>query len=254
MTTFTQAKPFGTPTWVDMNTPDVEAARQFYNAVFGWEYDIGGPEYWGYTTARLGSRPAAGLAGNPPDAPNQPAAWGLYFATHAIEADVARAVSLGAKALFPPMVIGEFGSMATCADPTGAVFGFWQAGRHIGWEVADEPGSVAWLELYSPNAKQARDFYMALLGAAADPMPGGLEYYTLKHGDKMLAGIMQIDPAWGNMPAQWMPYFAVANADQTAAVVTARGGQVLGPIDDSPFGRIAALRDPAGAGFKIVQP
>jgi hypothetical protein len=30
-------------------------------------------------------------------------------------------------------------------------------------------------------------------------------------------------------------------------------GKVFGPIDDSPFGRLAALADPAGANFKIVQ-
>ena len=70
----------------------------------------------------------------------------------------------------------------------------------------------------------------------------------------MLGGIMQIEPAWGNMPAQWVPYFAVANTDATAAVATKNGGQVLGPIEASPFGRFAALKDPGGANFKIVQP
>jgi predicted enzyme related to lactoylglutathione lyase len=81
-----------------------------------------------------------------------------------------------------------------------------------------------------------------------------MEYYVLKHGEAMLCGIMQIDPAWGAFPPQWINYFAVANADETVAVVTAHGGMVLGAIDDSPFGRIAALRDPGGANFKIVEP
>jgi predicted enzyme related to lactoylglutathione lyase len=49
-------------------------------------------------------------------------------------------------------------------------------------------------------------------------------------------------------------YFAVANADETVATVLKHGGQVMGNIDDSPFGRIAALMDPSGAIFKIVQP
>ena len=254
MTTYSSAKPSGTPTWTDLMTPDVEAARTFYHAVFGWEYDIGGPEYGGYTTARLGPRMTAGLMGAQPDAPPMPAAWGLYFASGNVEADVANAVKLGAKVLSPPMVVGEFGSMAICVDPAGAAFGFWQAGQHVGWQVTDEPGSTTWFELYAPNAKQARDFYTALLGATADPMPGGLEYYVLKHGEKMLGGIMQIEPAWGEFHPQWITYFSVANADETAAVVTELGGQVMGPIDDSPFGRIAALKDPSGAVFKILQP
>jgi predicted enzyme related to lactoylglutathione lyase len=65
---------------------------------------------------------------------------------------------------------------------------------------------------------------------------------------------MQIDPAWGAFQPQWITYFAVANVDETVAIVTKHGGKVLGDIDNSPFGRIAALMDPSGALFKIVEP
>ena len=254
MTTYSHAKPAGTPTWLDLMAPDIDAARAFYQAVFGWEYDIGGPEFGGYTTARLGDRMTVGMMGNQPDAPPMPAAWSLYFATDNIEADVAHAVKLGAKVLSPVMAVGEFGTMATCEDPTGAAFSFWQAGKHVGSQVGEEPGSAAWYELYSSNAKQARDFYMAVLGATADPMPGGMEYYVLKHGEQELGGIMQIDPSWGDFPSQWITYFLVANVEETVAVVTKHGGKVMGPIDDSPFGRIAALMDPSGAAFRVVEP
>lgn len=254
MTTHLQAKTPGQPTWTDHASPDAEAARNFYHAVFGWQYDIGGPEFGGYTTARLGDRTVAGLSGIPESMPDMKPVWGLYFASNDIHADVARAETLGAKVNLAPMVVGPFGSMAHLVDPTGGEFSFWQADQHVGWQVSNEPGSTAWHELYSPNAKAARNFYTALLGATADTMPGGMEYYVFKHGDAMLAGIMQIDPAWGNMPAQWVSYFAVANADETVATVVAHGGKVMGNIDDSPFGRIAALMDPFGAIFKIVQP
>jgi predicted enzyme related to lactoylglutathione lyase len=254
MATYTHAKPAGTPTWIDLMAPDVDAARAFYRAVFGWEYDIGGSEFGGYTTARLGQRMTAGLMGPQPDAPPMPAAWSLYFASDNIEADVARAVELGAKVLYPAMTVGEFGTMATCEDPTGAAFSFWQAGSHVGTQVSDEPGSATWYELYTSNAKQARDFYTAVLGATADPVPGGLEYYVLKHGEKMLGGIMQIDPSWGGFHPQWITYFSVGNADETVALVTKHGGKQMGNIDDSPFGRIAALMDPSGAAFKVVEP
>jgi uncharacterized protein len=254
MTTHASVKPAGTPTWIDLIAPDIEAERAFYHKVFGWEYDIAGPEFGGYTTARVGSRSAAGLVGNQPGAPPMPAAWGLYFASHNIEADVARAGERGAKVLSPAMVVGQFGSMAICQDPTGAAFGLWQANQMLGTQVTDEPGAMTWCELYSPNAKQARDFYAPLLGATADPMPGEMEYYVLKHGEKMLGGIMQIDPAWGAMPPAWVIYFTVANADETAAVVTKNGGRIMGQVDDSPFGRLAALADPQGAVFKILQP
>ena len=116
MTTFSQAKPAGTPTWVDLTAADVDAARKFYQAVFGWEYDIGGPEFGGYTTARLGQRMTAGLTGPQPGAPPMPAAWSLYFATDSLEADMARAGALGAIDDSP---LGRF---AALLDPSGAPF------------------------------------------------------------------------------------------------------------------------------------
>jgi predicted enzyme related to lactoylglutathione lyase len=239
---------------MELMTPDIDAARTFYQAIFGWEYDIGGPEYGGYTTARLGQHMVAGLYGPQPDDPPMPSAWSLYFATDTIEADVARAVELGAKVLSPTMSVGEFGSMAVCEDPAGAAFSFWQAGSHVGSQVTEEPGSAAWYELYSPNAKQARDFYTAVLGATADPMPGGMEYYVLKHGEQELGGIMQIDPSWGDFQPQWITYFLVANVDETVAVIKEHGGKIMGDIDDSPFGRLAAVMDPGGATFKVIEP
>ena len=254
MTTYSAAKPAGTPTWIDLMAPDPDAARAFYHAVFGWDYDVGGPEYGGYTTARLGDRMTAGIMGPEPGAPPMPAAWGLYFATDNIEADVARAVELGATVMFPPMAVGDFGTMATLVDPTGAAFSFWQAGQHVGAQVTEEPGSAAWFELYSSNAQQARDFYMALLRATVEPMPGELEYYVLKHGEQELCGIMQIDPSWSDFHPQWGTYFSVANTDESAAVITKHGGKLLSDIEDTPFGRMATVADPGGATFKIIQP
>jgi predicted enzyme related to lactoylglutathione lyase len=254
MTTYTRPKAPGTPTWIDLVSPDLDASRAFYRAVFGWEYDVGGPEFGGYTTARVDTRPVAGIGGQMPGAPPAPAFWQLHFATDAIEADVARAVALGAQVIAPPLAVGVFGSMAVCSDPTGARFCFWQAGQHIGTQVADEPGAATWFELYSPDAAASRDFYTALLRADAAPMPGGLEYYVVSHGERQLGGIMQIDPAWGPMPAQWVTYFAVADADETVRRATGHGAQALGAIDPSPFGRLAVLRDPSGATFKILEP
>jgi hypothetical protein len=253
MTTYSHAKPAGTPTWVDLLAPDIESARSFYHAIFDWEYDIAGPEFGGYTIARLGQHPAAGMSGPQPGAPAMPAAWGLFFASDDLAADVARAVALGATVLVPPMVVGPFGGMATCVDPTGAVFSFWQAGQHIGFQVSDEPGATTWYELWASDAQRARDFYAALLGAAAEPMPGDQEYYVLKHGEAMLCGIMQADPR-GDLPQQWIPYFVVADIDAIAALITRLGGKLLSRIEDSPFGRFAAVADPSGALFEIIQP
>ena len=254
MSTFSKPKPAGTPTWVDLASPNPEASRAFYHAVFGWEYDIGGAEFGGYATARVGKLTVAGIGGQMPGSPPGPATWNLYFASNDLAADSARAEKLGATVLSPAMEIGEFGGMAVLKDPTGAAFSFWKAGMHIGAQLMEDAGSTAWFELYSPHAKQSLDFYAALLGASTETMPGGMEYYTLKHGEYQMCGIMQIDPAWGNMQPMWATYFSVVNTDQTVATIVKHGGKIMGNAEDSPFGRMAACVDPVGAMFKVIEP
>ena len=252
MATYSQTKPAGTPTWLDLLSPDADKARDFYKTVFGWDYDISGPEYGGYTVARVGNTSVAGLSGPFGDQP-MPSAWSVYFATDHIDADVARAVELGATLVAPPMTIGSFGSMATCIDPTGAPFSYWQGNQHVGAQLMMEPGSAAWFELYTSDVKKARDFYAALMRLDIDTMPGDMEYYMLKRGDEHLCGIMHIDPSWGDVSPMWGIYFAVENTDETVAVITSLGGKIMGKAEDTPFGRMAAMADPAGATFNIIQ-
>ena len=252
MTTYTTPKPNGTPTWIDLMSNDIEGARKFYHALFGWEYDIGGPEFGGYTTARLGQRTVAGMSNPMPGAPAMPSQWGVFFASQDVQADSARAVELGAQIVSPAMTVGPFGSMAVCADPSGAVFSLWQAGQHIGFEVTDEPGAPTWYELYSSDAKQSRDYFTALLGATASS-PGAPDYYLLSRGSQMLCGIMQIDPSWGGFQPQWGVYFQVADAKETAAIATMNGGRLFGQVVESPYGIVASLADPSGATFKVRQ-
>ena len=57
------------------------------------------------------------------------------------------------------MKVGMFGSMTTLHDPTGAQFSLWQGEQHVGWQVNDDFGATTWYEMYSTDAKRARDFY-----------------------------------------------------------------------------------------------
>lgn len=37
----------GSPNWVDLGTPDVDAAAGFYQGLFGWDFRPGGEEVGG---------------------------------------------------------------------------------------------------------------------------------------------------------------------------------------------------------------
>ena len=248
------AKPSGHPTWTDLMTADTDKARAFYHDVFGWEYHVAGPEFGGYINAHIAEDMVAGMVGPMPGAPPMPAAWTIYFASHNIDADVAKAVSLGGAVLSPVMAVGDLGKMAILKDPQGAAFGLWQAGTFIGAMITEEPGAMDWVELVTSNAGEANKFYTALLGATSAPMPGGLEYHVCQHGEKQFGGIMQADPSWGlGGHSFWVTYWSVKDADAAVATALKNGGKINGNIDETPFGRLASLVDPTGAQFKIRQ-
>jgi predicted enzyme related to lactoylglutathione lyase len=57
------------------------------------------------------------------------------------------------------------------------------------------------------------------------------------------------------MPSFWVVYFAVDDCDATVATARANGASVLAePMDLPEVGRMAALTDPQGAAFSILQP
>ena len=57
------------------------------------------------------------------------------------------------------------------------------------------------------------------------------------------------------VPAHWLVYFTVDDADATADKAKELGGTVaFGPEDIPDVGRFAVLHDPAGAIFSILKP
>jgi uncharacterized protein len=249
----THAKPAGYPTWTDLMTPDTDKARTFYHAIFGWHYHVA-EEFGGYINAHIDEQLVAGIVGPNQSSANMPAAWTVYFASHDIDADVAKAVALGGSVMAPVMSVGEIGKMAILQDPQGAVFGLWQAGTFIGSMLSQDIGAMDWVELVTSNATEANTFYKALLGATSSPMPGGMEYHVLQQGEVQHGGIMQADPSWGlDGHSFWVTYWSVKDADATIATALQYGGTINGSVDDTPFGRLASLVDPTGAQFKIRQ-
>ncbi len=80
-----------------------------------------------------------------------------------------------------------------------------------------------------------------------------LRYSTFGHGDGARAGIMDASGFLPEgVPACWSVYFAVPDTDAALAKAVDLGGSVVQPAEDTPYGRLAAAADPAGAHFKVV--
>jgi uncharacterized protein len=51
----------GTLSWVDLLTPDLEGALKFHGGIFGWTFEVGGPETSRRNVVRRGDAPATAL-------------------------------------------------------------------------------------------------------------------------------------------------------------------------------------------------
>jgi predicted enzyme related to lactoylglutathione lyase len=104
--------------WNELMTSDIEAARDFYKGLFGWNLKVSAE----YTEVHVGERPAGGMMQMPPDMRGMPASWSPYFAVDDCDAAVAKAKSLGAQVYVSPTEIPTVGRFAVLADPQGAAF------------------------------------------------------------------------------------------------------------------------------------
>jgi predicted enzyme related to lactoylglutathione lyase len=245
--------PAGTPCWVDLGAPDVVAASAFYGAVMGWSFFGTGGKFGRYFMAQVNGHAAAVIG--PKQDQNQPTAWTVYLASDDTDATAAKVTANGGTLLAEPSDVPGSGRMTVATDPTGAVFGVWQAGGAIGAEIYNEPGGLAWTDVRSTDPGTARAFYTAVFGYQYQPMPGAPDHYMTFHLDGApLGGIGGMMDAAAGRPSHWVAYFSVADADAAAATATGRGGVLQAPAINTPYGRMAFLTDPAGAVFALAGP
>jgi len=244
----------GTPSWVDLGSPDLEASKRFYRALFGWNAETGDdPATGGYTVFTLRGKNAAGLA--PLMAPGQPPAWTTYVSVDDADTAAKTALAAGGSVLAEPVDVLDIGRMAVFADPTGAVVSVWQPRAHIGADLANEPGTFCWNELATRDTEAAKPFYRAVFGWEGETnVDAGMAYTEWKLDGRSVAGMMDMGaqvPA--DVPPHWLVYFAVDDCDASVDTAQANGAGVFVPPSDVPPGRFSVLTDPHGAVFAVIR-
>ena len=260
MPTFT-SHAAGSPCWVDLMTSDVDSAKTYYGAVFGWtaedQHDDDGN--YTYTIFHRDGKIVAGMGGQPPEMAGMPPVWNSYIATDDPAATVAEVTAAGGQVMMPPMQVMDAGEMAIIADPTGAVISIWKAGEHRGAEVCNEPDTWSWNELMTRDIDTAKAFYSEVFGWDYDEMdmgPGGI-YNVIAGGENNgLGGLMAMPPEMPEqVPNHWAVYFTVSDIESTIGKVTGNGGMVVnGPMEIPGVGTTAAVHDPTGGSFMLMQP
>jgi predicted enzyme related to lactoylglutathione lyase len=106
-------------TWNELHTRDVEAAKRFYNAVFGWTAKGDNYVEWQLDGKTIGGCNDMNAMGMPKQVP---AHWLVYFAVKSVDETADRAKELGGTVSVPPMDIPDMGRFSVLSDPQGAAF------------------------------------------------------------------------------------------------------------------------------------
>lgn len=249
--------PQGTPSWVDLSSPDLDASAHFYGELFGWELAAPeGPveETGGYRMFNLDGTNVAGL-GSAQE--GQPPAWNTYIAVDDAAAIKEKVEAAGGRTVMGPLPVMDAGTLAVFTDAAGgAYFGVWQAGRHRGAQLVNAPGALTMNELDTRDFEGATRFFGELFGWTVEPMEqdGQVMYGSVRLDGRLVAGMLPMGPQFpAEVPPHWVPYFGVEELEASAAKAEELGGQVLMAPTEVPAGRFVALRDPHGAVFSILQ-
>ena len=265
----------GVPCWVDTSQPDPEAAVAFYRGLFGWEFEdampAGSPTH--YFLARLRGGDVAAVGSQPQDGPGT-AVWNTYVWVESADAAVAKVRDAGGRVVTDPFDVMDAGRMAVVTDPDGAAFCAWQAKRHKGARIVNEPGSLNFNSLNTRDAEGAKSFYRTVFGWETLAVGGGVEMWRLAgYGDflaqsdpelrqrqadsdgapegfaDVVATLNPIADGQPELPAHWSVTFAVDDADATAQRAAELGGRVDVAPFDAPWVRMTVITDPQGATF-----
>jgi predicted enzyme related to lactoylglutathione lyase len=248
--------PTGSFCWVELATTNLASSKAFYGSLFDWAITDTLIDGVPYAVAAGARGEVAGMSVLSREAKKSGTSsyWFSYIAVDDPPAVAVKAALLGGKIVVGPLEMGP-ASVAVVRDPTGAVFGLWHWARaredaHRGYAAA-----VALNELSTPDINRAGSFYAGLFGwqdlaSARAAVP----YKTFKLGERIVAGMMQAQPA-PRAAAEWTVYFSVTDAAATVARAESLGAGAVIPLHDvAGAGRLAVLTDPEGAVFAVIEP
>jgi uncharacterized protein len=119
-------------------------------------------------------------------------------------------------------------------------------------------GAFVWIELGTTDQNAAKKFYTSLFGWTVDDfLIGPNDFYSmfkLQGRDTGAAYTLRPDQKQQGVPPHWLLYVGTEDADGAAKRAGELGGTVLAPaFDVMEYGRMAVIKDPAGAVFALWQ-
>ena len=241
-----------TPNGVILTAEDPTAAASFYSALLGWKVsDKYAPD--GIHVCLLHGRSVAGIS---PQMGGLGSKWRVYVNVADIQETAKAVVTVGGKVIQETTTLGNLGSFAVFADPSGTEFAARQGENKV-TSATNGLGTFAWTELITDDLPAVSKFYGDLFGwTLGAPLPGDqLGRREWLANGRPIAGLLPRPPAMPKeIPPYWDVFFEVADPAATVEKAVRLGGRNLMPPIDIPHGRIAVFGDPAGTVFSVIKP
>ncbi|MFC1408313.1 VOC family protein [Streptacidiphilus sp. N1-12] len=245
----------GAPSWVSLLSRDPDASRRFYGELLGWEFQSVDEREGSYSYATVQGVSIAGVGAVPSGWRGAPT-WTVFFGVADIDAAVRRTRERLGTVGIGPLDLSS-GRVAVAVDPDNAVFGLWQ-GEPGPARTLRMSGAPSWMEL-STDAFAAALFYGAVLDWAVQDRSAldvswENERVVLRAAGRRIAALRTAEPTASALPERpvWRVFFSVGSADAAAGHASRLGGTLIAPIESTPYGRVARLRDPEGTQFSLI--
>jgi len=250
------ADTFGAPNWVDLSTPDIERAVEFYSELLDWDTSVMTTEMGDYHIASVEGHQVAGMMMQSPDHVGVPSTWTTFIYVKNVDETLEKVEEAYGHVLQAPFDIPGGARVSVVSDNTGAKFALISGGeKPDGVYFSNNPGAVCWFELMTRDTDAAARFYRDVFGweLALDETTD-TEYATFRLGGQDIVGMLPMAAMIpDDVPAHWSVYFAASDVAATQKMAVELGGEVLVPVTDISIGRFAVLEDPAGAVFEVME-
>ncbi len=240
------------PCWVSLMARDLTVAQAFYGPLLGWSFQAGQHGFGPYLRAVLDGVEVAGIGATEGEW-QPPVAWTTYFGSESADDTAARIRERGGTVAIGPLTF-DAGRMALASDLTGAAFGIWEGDLGCNTWVRS-PGAPVWIELRTGDPFQAALFYGEVFRwDERDPDRFEVRYenerVVLRAEHRSVAALRRAE----DIGAHWEVFFSVTDTDLAVRRAVELGGSADGPVVDTPYGRVARLRDAEGGLFSVITP
>jgi len=111
--------------WFEIPADDVERAKSFYSALFGWKIEKvpGMTDYWHVDTGGSDDAPDGGVMKR-----QEPQQQGItnYIGVASVDESAAKVEKLGGKICMPKTAVPQMGYFVICRDPENNTFALWE--------------------------------------------------------------------------------------------------------------------------------